>query len=149
MPDTDYVQIARRAFAAINASCTSLQFLETPTDHVDINVEVPVQPGLAYEVNLNLQGDELHFSVGEGFWAEWFPCDDPDVEDRFVEAVVGFISGRYRIVETSAGGRPISARLERPSEDGWKTVTTWATMRFPWPWGRSERILRNGPGMAA
>jgi hypothetical protein len=36
-------------------------------------MEVPRQSGLAFDVILNLQGDELHLSAG-AFWLEWFPA---------------------------------------------------------------------------
>ncbi len=38
-----------------------------------VELEIPKQPGLDFDVNLNLQGDELHLNAGTGFWLEWFP----------------------------------------------------------------------------
>ena len=149
MPSTPYIDLARRAFDAIHAACPSLRFEETPSGHVDVNIDLPIQDGLAYAVNLSLQGDELHFSVERGFWMEWFPCYDEAVASQFVEAVVGFLSGRYRIIEVSQGNHPFVARLQRPSGSSWQTIATSRSLRVPWPWRRSTRILQNGPGIAA
>ena len=41
----------------------SMRLDENPPN-VDLNVDIPQQPGLAFDMNLNLQGDELHLSAG-------------------------------------------------------------------------------------
>ena len=76
--------------------------------HLDLNVDVPAQPGLAFDVNLNLQGDELHLSAG-AFWPGRFPCTDPEVAERYRDAVSGLLSGRYRILEHLVGRRVVKA----------------------------------------
>ena len=38
--------------------------LDQEPRHVDLNIDIPQQPGLTFDVNLNLQGDELHLSAG-------------------------------------------------------------------------------------
>lgn len=76
--------------------------------HLDLNVDVPAQPGLAFDVNLNLQGDELHLSAA-AFWLGWFPCTDPEVAERYRDAVSGLLSGRYRILEHLVGRRVVKA----------------------------------------
>src|SRR5262245_41140783 len=96
--------------------------------HVDLNMDSREQPGLAFDVNLNLQGDELHLSAGS-FWLEWFPCTDPDVVARYRDAVTGLLGGRYRIVEHLVGNRPVKAELQSPVGDSWQTVGTWSNLR--------------------
>jgi hypothetical protein len=92
--------------------------------------------------------DELHLSVGGGFWVEWFPCDQPPVERAFVDAVLGLISGRYRIVEIRQRGEPVWARLERPEGGRWKRVATWQRTHLPLPWWRTKNVLLNAPSIA-
>ena len=111
--------------------------------HVDLNMDVPQQSGLAFAVNLNLQGDELHLSAG-AFWVEWFPCTDPNVVARYYDAVTGLLSGRYRIQEYSIGKRPVKAEFQRPIAGGWKTITRWSNLGTLIPWRRSTRVLKNG-----
>ena len=43
MPSTPYIDLARRAFDAIHAACPSLHFDETPSEHVDLNIDLPAQ----------------------------------------------------------------------------------------------------------
>jgi hypothetical protein len=91
----------------------SMQLDENPPN-VDLNVDIPQQPALAFDMNLNPQGDELHLSAG-AFWLEWFPCTRPDVIEAYREAVHGLLSGTYRIREhhrrqTVQGGAPEAGR---------------------------------------
>lgn len=104
----------------------------------------PVQPGLAFEIGVNVQGDELHLTAGEHFWIEMFPSPTPGLLDDFVATVLGLVSGRYRIVESFVAGRAVSARLERQDDRGvWKRTATWSNLRVLLPLPRRERILRN------
>ena len=41
-------------------------------DDYDINMSIGEQTGLAFDVGLHLQEDELCLSAG-AFWLEWFP----------------------------------------------------------------------------
>ena len=109
---------------------------------VEISVDIPVQAGLKHSINLNLQNrDELHFTVGE-FWLEWFPCTKPETVDSYVEAVTGFISGRYRVLEHFRGTHCVRAQLQEPVDGRWKTIGNYRRIR-PFPWHMDERVLRN------
>lgn len=131
-------------FQDIRAAYPNLTMsLDVNHPHVDLNMDVLQQTGLAFAVNLNLQGDELHLSAGDAFWVEWFPCTDPDVVARYYDAVTGLLSGRYRIREHYVRNRAVKAQLQRPVEGGWKTITSWANLGILIPWRRSTRILKN------
>ena len=127
----------RQSFPAL----TMHLHLEHP--QVDLLMEVRKQAGLAFDVTLNLQGDELHLTAGGAFWLEWFPCTDPDVSARYHDAVIGVLSGRYRIVESAIGTRVVKARLQRPHRNGWRTTGTWSNLGSLLPWPRTTRILQN------
>jgi hypothetical protein len=116
--------------------------LEHP--HVDFSMDIPKQSGLDFDVNLNLQGDELHLSVGH-FWAEWFPCTNPEVVSHYREAVIGLLSGRFRILELYLGPHNVGAYLQRPEGSGWHT-TSRSVHGFRWliPWPRTKKVLQNG-----
>ena len=66
-------------FEEIRALFPTLR-MELQLDHpqLDLNMEARKQPGLAFDVNLNLQGDELHLSAGS-LWLEWFRSSDTEV----------------------------------------------------------------------
>ena len=116
--------------------------LDQASRDVDLNMDVPRQPGLAFDVNLNLQGDELHLSAG-AFWLEWFPCTQPIVVDAYRQAVRGLLSGAYRIREHYRGRRPFKAELQKPGVDGWQTIGTWYGWAWPFPRRTVQKVLQN------
>jgi hypothetical protein len=109
--------------------------------NVDLSVDIPAQPGLMFQINLNLQGDELHLNAG-AFWLEWFPCTRPDVVEAYSAAIHGLLNGTYRIREQHRGGRPFKAQLQRPDMGGWQTIGTWYGWGWPVARRTTERILQ-------
>jgi len=139
------MEIALRVFRHIEAEFPALS-MSLVTDHpqVDVMLDIPAQPGLAFDVSLNLQNrDELHI-VAPGFWCEWFPCTDPQKEEIYREAVAGLLAGSYRIVETLVGDRVVRAELQRPIGTDWKAIGISLTFSFPWQ-RKSTRIVQNLP----
>lgn len=54
-----------RLFEEIRAAFPQLSMrLNEQHEHVELYMEIPQQPGLAFAINLNLQADELHLSAG-------------------------------------------------------------------------------------
>jgi hypothetical protein len=81
---------------------------------VEISITMPVQPGLSHKIWLCLQNfDELGFSVGH-FYIEFFPCTKPDRVEKYMDAVSGFLSGNYRILEHYRGTKCYWAQLQKP-----------------------------------
>ena len=111
------------------------------------SAQLPIQQGLRFAISLSAQGDELHLSVGELFWVEYFPSLKPGVVEEFEARVMGLISGECRIVESYIGTRGVSADLEcRHKSGGWKRRATWRTLRSLLPLRRRQRVLHNvGP----
>jgi len=143
MNPTPELAIALEAFAKIGARFPSLRMLEEPNAPVELSIRLPVQPGLSHEVWLALQNnDELHFSVGH-FWLEWFPCTKPSRVSEYVAAVVGFLSGQYRVIEHYRGKRCVKAELQVPISDGWKTIGTWSNLLRFLPLRGSLREVTN------
>lgn len=137
--------IARRAFSEIAAQFPHLKMVEHPEDPVEISITMPIQPGLNHQVWLALQNyDELHFSVGN-FWLSWFPCTVPDVVHDYVDAVTGFLSGRYRILEQYRGQRCFKAELQVPEQDDWRTIGTKGVRFdwFPFPIQKTFKVITN------
>ena len=132
-----------RLFEEIRDAFPALSMhLDPEPAQVDLNMNIPQQPGLAFDVNLNLQGDELHLSAGV-FWLEWFPCTRPDVVEAYREAVYGLVSGAYRIHEHYRGRRPFKAELQRPRAEGWETIGTWYGWAWPFPRRTVAKVLQN------
>ncbi len=65
-----------------------------------------------------------------------------DVTDS--RPVTGFLSGRFRILESYVLGTPVTARLQRPTGSGtWKTIATWSNLGVLIPWFRRHRVVQN------
>ena len=140
-PDSE--AIARGVFAEIAKRFPSLQMVENRGEPIEISITMPVQPGLSHEVWLCLQNrDELGFSAGH-FYCEWFPCTKPDRVDKYLDAVIGFLSGVYRILEHYRGTRCYRAKLQKPQGDNWCTVANWSTIWIPLSFKKTVKELRN------
>ena len=143
MDKSDTEAIARGVFAEIAKSFPSLKMVENHGEPVEISITMPVQPGLAHEVWLCLQNqDELGFSAGH-FYIEVFPCTKSVRVEKYLDAVTGFLSGRYRILEHYRGTRCYKAKLQRPEGDRWRTIATWATIWIPLSFRKTVKEVRN------
>ncbi|WP_374301315.1 hypothetical protein [Ferrovibrio sp.] len=139
------LQAARNALSEIARRFPTLRMEEQPDDPVELSIKLPVQPGLSHDIWLGFQNEnELHFSVGH-FWMEWFPCTDKAKAAAFVDAVTGFISGRYRILEHYRGKKCVRAELQMPDGDKWRTISSWARPSLPFPLKKQFREIRNRP----
>lgn len=137
--------VARRVFAELAARFPSLTMEERPEDPVEISIVIPEQEGCRYWVSLNLQNaDELHLVV-ENFWLEWFPCTTPRVAELYLEAVSGFLSGDYRIVERHLFGSRYLSLLQKPTAGGWKTIGSSNSLGAGLPGLIKTREIRNVP----
>lgn len=127
---------------------------QPPPEGLEWSVTIPEQPGLVFEVNLNLQNkDELHLVAG-GLWVSWFPCTDPTVADAYLDAVAGLLSGRYRILQHRHRDQVVGAELQRPVAEGWERIThCWYAPPITgvWsPWAeKTVTVLQNAPPQRA
>lgn len=140
-PDT--LRIAEQAFEEIAARFPHLHMVRDEEAGVELIITLPVQPGLRQRVSLYLaNNDELNMVV-DHFWLEWFPCTDPTKVEAYIEAVSGYLSGRYRILEHYRGKKCVKAELQAPSVTGWETISTSSTIRLPIPWKKTFKEVRN------
>lgn len=141
IPDAE--SIARGVIGEIAARFPSLNMVENSGEPVEISITIPVQPGLCHKVWLCLQnGDELGFSAGH-FYCEWFPCTKSDRVEKYLDAVIGFLSGKYRILEHYRGTKCYRAQLQKPDGDRWRTIANWATISIPLSFKKAVKELRN------
>src|SRR5215217_4572338 len=109
-PDT--FRIAEQAFEKIAARFPHLHMVRGEEPEIELLIIFPVQPGLRQEVSLYLaNNDELNMVV-DHFWLEWFPCTDPRKVEAYIEAVSGYLSGRYRILEHYRGKKCVTTELQ-------------------------------------
>jgi len=144
--DSRELEIASATFEKIRATFPSLTMsLDLEPAHVELAMDIPVQAGLAFKIWLDFQnGNELTLSASH-FWYEWFPCTKQNVVDKYLEAVFGLLSSRFRILEHWRGGRVVKAELQSPSDGKWKSVATSTNISglIPWP-PKKLRVVQNG-----
>ncbi len=142
----DHRTIALDLFRQIQAEFPNLLMdLHLEPEHVDLSIDIPVQPGLIFPVSLNLQNrDELHINVGQCFWLEWFPCDSAKVLASYHDAVCGILRGTYRVVEYGSTRHARKAILQRPEKGDWKTIgKSYRSPLAILPWWKRRAILQN------
>src|SRR5258708_20725044 len=105
-------EIASATFETIRAAIPTLTMsLDLHPAHVELAMDIPVQPGLPFKVWLDFQnGDELTLSASH-FWYEWFPCTNQKRVAEYLETVLGRLSGRFRILVHWRGARAVQAQL--------------------------------------
>lgn len=129
---TTPLEVARGVFETLKEEFPhfSMEFDESPK-YTEVELTIPVQDGLDFEIGLNLQNvDELHLNVDD-FWGEWFPCTDSKITESFLQAVRGLLSGEYRIVVLSKSEKSYKRTLQSHVESSWKTEYTQTSMHWP------------------
>src|ERR1700674_656425 len=110
---TKEFELALSTFQRIRAAFPALSMnLDVHPLHLDLAMDIPAQPGLSFDIGLNLQNrDELHIEASR-LWVEWFPCTNPKKVAEYFEAVSGLVSGRFRILQHVRGRRVVKAELQ-------------------------------------
>ncbi len=141
----DAEAIALRVFEEIRAAFPELRStVDRHPAEVELAMDFDAQPGLLFDVHLNLQNsDELHLNAA-ALWVSWFPCTEPDVTRAYLDSVCGLLAGRYRILEHRRGSRAVKAELQKPLGKVWETVTGVSYLSIPWPTKRLE-VVQNAP----
>lgn len=117
-----------------------------PSPAVDRAYEMRAQDGLIECVHLNLQGeDELHLNISPHFWYEWFPCERAEVLADYFDAVAGFLSGRYRVVDFYRGRGCYKSQLQLVEEGRIKVIANSIHLGAGgWPWTkRRQEVIQN------
>ena len=142
----EFKREASKLFEEIQAEFPRLTMqVNTSVPYLDVSVEALRQPGLDFDVFMNLQNnDELHLCA-EQFWCSWFPISNASRMQDYREAVVGVLSGRCQIVEFIRWGRCVGADLQAPTPEGWKTIAKSRSGLLPIKWFAQARVLRNSP----
>lgn len=135
--------IAETCFKKIRESLLQLEMeIDYEPDHVELSMDIFEQPGLDFDINLNLQNnDELHIST-KHIDCALFPADSENVAKEFSNWVIGLVNGNYRIVKYSKNGKLFKANLQRPEGKNWKTVyTEFNSLKMPWISAKQEIII--------
>jgi hypothetical protein len=111
---------------------------------VEAAATLPKQPGLDFDIWLNLQNaGELGIQT-RLFSASWFPSGDPENEAAFLTAASGLISGEVRLVCSYGpfSTRPYRVVLQRRTESGWERIYSYRRLCvLIWP--SKETVIVN------
>lgn len=139
------IEELRRSFPSFK-----IEVQDPPSEGLEVEVDIPVQPGLLFGVGLSLQNDDELYLAAAGLCVSWYPCTDSVVAEGYLEAVRGLLSGEFRIAQHRRADRLVGAELQRPSATGWETVTRChyapPISGIWWPFSqKSLTIAQNGP----
>jgi hypothetical protein len=143
MGQTNNIELASQTFEKIQNMFPNLTMtIDRDPEHVELSMDILKQPGLDFDINLNLQNeDELHISTKD-IWCEWFPLTDQVIEE-YVDAAKGLITGEYRILKFSKAEKDYKSLLQKPIDNEWKTIFRHIT-KFSFPWTKLEtQIIQN------
>jgi len=145
--ETDAITGFSRAVDELTRAFPSLRVrssVDPAETHVQATASIPPQAGVEQGIGFSLVGDELHLEIGTtSFYVPWFPSTDPVVVENFVDAVVGFIEGRHRVMESYIGGQVVKSELQAGEADRWRTIATSSSPLALIPWRRRRVIVRN------
>jgi len=143
MEHNKYIDIGSAAMNNIKATFPNLATIDEFDDNnVDLSVNIPKQAHLDFDINMNLQTDELHIST-DYFNGSWFSIKSPEVVDLYLESVKGLITGDYRIVQYWNNNKLYKSYLQKPAGQNWETVYK-ANDKFVFPWTKlTEKVIRN------
>ena len=138
---TNYLNQTKDIFNDLQVSFQEIEMsLDLSHKYVDLSMDIPKQTGLDFDINLNLQTDELHISTGF-ISCSFFPMKDQKIVDLFIESVRGIINGKYRIVKfLDKKERLIKSQLQKPENDEWTTVFT-DRKKFSLPFAKYRKVI--------
>jgi hypothetical protein len=139
------IELAIQTFEKIQSLFPSLiMTVDRNPEHVDVSMDILKQPGLDFNIYLNLQNeDEFHISTPD-IWCEWFPAD-PQIAEEYVKAVKGLITGEYRILKFTRNGTAYKAILEAENNGQWETIFSDINkFKFPWTKLKTQIIKNSG-----
>jgi hypothetical protein len=135
----DVVKILREKFPQLRI----IEYNEAPVERA---YHIPAQEGIVCDLHLNLQNeDELHLNIGKYFWCEWFSCEKECVVQDYLDSVIGFIEGTYRVVDYFSGSTCYKSVLEKKEKDLWQPYASSIHVHgYVWPgWRKRTEITRN------
>lgn len=117
-------------------------------DHPDgfgFSLEYDEQPGLEFPTSVLFREDDTLQLEAPDFAAEYFPCGEAIVRERFVDSTCGLLDGRYRIVHIQTPTRLLKSQLQEPDGSGWKPrYTHHHSLLSLWPfWRTSQKVVQN------
>jgi hypothetical protein len=137
------IRLAEDLFKGIQNEFPKMRMiLDFEAKYVELSLDIPKQEGLDFDINLNLQTDELHIST-TFLWAQTFPITSQEVRDYFLEDVIGLIKGEYRVKQFLRNGEVCKSILQKPENSEWENRDThYLKITFPWL-NYEENIIQN------
>jgi len=109
-------------------------------EQLDLSMDIPKQPGLDFNINVNLQNiDEIHIST-KYIHCSFFSAKSQYIVDMFYQAVQGLINGNYRIVQFHKRGKLYKSLLQCFKDNEWVTANT-EFYKMSWPWTKYEKTI--------
>jgi hypothetical protein len=91
----------------------------------DLLAKLHRQPGLDFDITVEMEGDELHLSVGPHLALEVWTHNHPERISEAIENIRGLLTGQYRLVVYSHGETRIGTELQGANSGEWEVVGGW------------------------
>ncbi len=108
---------------------------------ISVEMNIPKQVGLSFEINLILAGDELILVISEFHWH--FSCTEIDEVNWCIESVVRLVTNQARLKEILWGKRVRKSELQVLHEGEWATDAVTGTMLLPSFAKKTTRYIQN------
>ena len=89
----------------------------------DLLATFPRQPGLTFDISVEMEGDVLHLTVGQHLVLELWTHNHPERITEAIDDVRGLLAGGYRVVLYRQGETVVGAELQTPTN--WEVVGAW------------------------
>lgn len=136
-----HVEDITALFDSIERSCPQVA-AQVVRERATLRMRIPEQPGLAFPIEVALQGSEVELTAAVGF-SVWFNVDGPSLRELH-RIVVGLVTGEYRLIENRRFGSIVRVDLQTRIATEWKTIArSWTGSLALLPLPTSKTVLQN------
>lgn len=120
-----YVEPVKRELRKLQAAFPKLTMQIDAHPPFDFLARFLRQPGLTFDIALEMDSDELHISVDQHLVLELWTHNHPERIAAAIDDIRGLLTGEYRVVVYREGGTVVGTDLETPGSNGWAVVAGW------------------------
>lgn len=107
------------------AAAFHLRIQMDPRPPFDLLAKFPHQPGLDFDMTVEMDMDELHLSVGPHLALEVWTHNHPERISEAIDDIRRLLTGEYRLVVYSHGETAVGTELQAPTSEKWEVVGGW------------------------
>jgi hypothetical protein len=114
-----------RALHELQATLPNLAMTVDNNPPFDLLATFPRQAGLNFDITVEMDGDEVHLTVGPHLVLELWTHDHPERIAEAIDDIRGLLDGTYRVVVYRQWETVVGTELQAPKAPGWEVVGGW------------------------